>query len=111
MKYAVDITEVQPEGETKMPSTKDFLGAKISSGFNFVGEKFGKGARIVNLKKDLAIAEGKLNSTVAKDIGKFFITQILSGKEVVTIPDEMKTEVFEIQAEINRLKEELNHGS
>lgn len=111
MKYANDITEVRPEEEQKMPSTKDFLGAKLSSGFNIIGEKFGQGARIVNLKKDLAFAEGKLNSTVAKNIGKYFIAQILNGKDVVTIPDEMKTEVFQIQSEINRLQEELHHGS
>ncbi len=108
MKYAEDVTEVTPEEKKEMPTTKEFVSAKLSSGFNFMGKKFGQGAKLVTLKKDLAFAEGQLN-TLAKEIGKNAIEQVLNGADVVQVPETYKQEAFDIKLQIDRLREEIKN--
>ena len=104
MKIAEDIREVtHPE----MPSAKEFFGAKLSDGLNALGNGFGRGARIARLRKDLLLAEGRLNR-LASDIGKDVVEQVRKGNDSVLIRGEPIHDIAIAIAEIDRIKDEIN---
>ena len=95
--------------EKEMPSTSEFVGAKLTKGFNFLGAKFGQGKKLVELKKDLLTTEGKLNSTLTKEIGKYVIENALKGNNEIQIPLSYINQIHDLNNEITRLKEEIKN--
>ena len=95
--------------EREMPTTTEFVGAKLSKGFDFLGAKFGQGKKLVELKKDLMTTEGKLNSTLAKEIGKYVIEEATKGNSNIQIPLIYINQIRELNNEINRLQEEIKN--
>lgn len=95
--------------EKEMPSTAEFVGAKLAKGFDFLGTKFGQGKKLVELKKDLLTAEGKLNSTLAKEIGKYVIENALKGNNEIQIPLSYINQIHDLNNEITRLQEEIKN--
>lgn len=92
-----------------MPSTTEFVGAKISQGFDFLGAKFGQGKKLVELKKELISTEGKLNSTLAKEIGKYVIEEAINGNNDINIPLTYINQIRELNLKITQLQEEIKN--
>ena len=93
----------------EMPSMKEFFGVKTKQGFDFLGAKFGQGTKKVTLEKNLLLVKSKLDSTMAKKIGQYIITQIANDNEV-NIPSEYITEVENLLIEKNKIMEALKNG-
>ena len=101
--------QAQKQQQAQMPSTSEFVGAKISQGFDFLGTKFGQGKKLVELKKDLMTTEGKLNSTLAKEIGKYVIEEATKGSNDILIPLTYINQIRELNQKIVQLQEEIKN--
>ena len=106
---ANSIQEQKTQMTSTMPSTGEFVGAKLAQGFNFLGTKFGQGKKLVELKKDLITTEGKLNSTLAKEIGKYVIEEATKGNADILIPLTYINQVHELNQRIAQLQEEIKN--
>ena len=101
--------QAQKQQQTQMPSTSEFVSSKIFQGFNFLGTKFGQGKKLVELKKDLMTTEGKLNSTLAKEIGKYVIEEATKDNNDILIPLTYINQIRELNQRISQLQEEIKN--
>lgn len=86
-----------------MPSTSEFTSAKLQESFDFMGSKLSNCLFQMNLKKEIFTTEAKLNSSLAKDIGRTVIEQIQNNQDP-HIPYEMIRKVVELTQKIENLK-------
>jgi len=100
------VTDKKPK---EMPSVAEFTGAKLSGAFNTIGAKFGQGAKIVSLKKDLVVTEGKLNKSLAREIGAYVIEQVVNGRDTIVVPQEFIERIEDLLEQIDVLKEEISN--
>ena len=97
------VTDKKPK---EMPSVAEFTGAKLSGA---IGAKFGQGAKIVSLKKDLVVTEGKLNKSLAREIGAYVIEQVVNGRDTIVVPQEFIERIEDLLEQIDALKEEIQN--
>ena len=102
--------EVNQETQVKqMPTIKEFASAKMSEGFNFLGNKFGQGKKYVELRKDLITAKSKRNK-IAQEIGLFVIKEYKQGNIFDNIPDDFILEAERVDKEIETIERMLANG-
>ena len=95
--------------EKKMPTFKEFASAKMSEGFNFLGDKFGQGKKYVELRKDLITAKSKRNK-IAQQIGLYVIKEYKQGNIFDNIPDDFILEAERVDKEIETIERMLANG-